>query len=84
MLPLPRGPENDPLSRALIEEGRAQELAAAVESLLKLRGRSFSPAFHRRAAVFSTIPRDAVMAAALACADEADFWRRLDLEGPPG
>ena len=83
-----RGPEDDPLSRALMEagrlEGRARELAAAVQSLLKLRGRSFSPAFPERAAAFSGLPRDAVMAAALACADEADFWRRLDLEAPPG
>ena len=83
-----RGPEDDPLSRALLAEGRlegrAQELAAAVQSLLKLRGRSFSPAFPERAAAFSGIPRDTVMAAALACADEADFWRRLDLEAPPG
>ena len=78
------GPEDDPLSRALMAEGRAQELAAAVQSLLKLRGRSFSPAFPERAAAFSGIARDTVMAAALACADEADFWRRLDLEAPPG
>ena len=74
-----RGPEDDPLSRALLAEGRAQELAAAVQSLLKLRGRSFSPAFPEHAAAFSGLPRDTVMAAALACADEADFWRRLDL-----
>ena len=67
-----------------IEEGRAQELAAAVQSLLKLRGRSFSPAFPEHAAVFAGIPRDAVMAAALRCTDEADFWRRLDSETPPG
>ena len=79
-----RGPEDDPLSRALIEEGRARELAAAVQSLLKLRGRSFSPAFPERAASLSGIARDTVMAAALACADEADFWRRLDVEAPPG
>ena len=79
-----RGPEDDPLSRALIEEGRAQELAAAVQSLLRLRGRSFSPAFPERAASLSGVARDTVMAAALACADEADFWRRVDLEAPPG
>ena len=83
-----RAPEDDPLSRALLAEGRlegrAQELAAAVQSLLKLRGRSFSPAFAEHAAAFSGLPRDTVMAAALACADEADFWRRLDLEAPTG
>ena len=79
-----RGPEDDPLSRALLTEGRAQELTAAVQSLLKLRGRSFSPAFPERAATFSGMSRDIVMAAALACVDEADFWRRLDLEAPRG
>ena len=79
-----RGPEDDPLSRALMAEGRAQELAAAVQSLLRLRGLSFSPAFPERAAAFSGVARDIVMAAALACADEADFRRRLDLEAPPG
>ena len=81
-----RGPEDDPLSRALLAEGRlegrAQELAAAVQSLPRLRGRSFSPAFAERAAAFSGLPRDTVMAAALAGADEADFWRRLEV--PPG
>ena len=77
-----RGPEHDPLSRALLAEGRTQELAAAVRSLLKLRGQSLSPAFAERAAAFSGIPRDTVMAAALAGADEADFWRRL--EAAPG
>ncbi len=83
-----RGPEDDPLSRALMAEGRlegrAQELAAAVQSLLRLRGRSFSSVFPEHAAAFAGIPRDTVMAAALACADEADFWRRLDLEAPSG
>ena len=79
-----RGPEDDPLSRALIAEGRARELAAAVQSVVRLRGLSFSPAFPERAAAFSGIARDTVMGAALGCADEADFWRRLDLEAPPG
>ena len=74
-------PADDPLSRVLIaegrSEGRAQELAAAAQSLLQVRGLSVSAAFSERAAALADAPRDAVMAAAYACADEADFWRRL-------
>ena len=58
-------------------EGRAQELAATVHSLLQVRGLPGSPAFPERAAALIGTPRDTVMAAAYACADEADFWRRL-------
>ena len=75
------GPADDPLSSVLIAEGRlegrAQELAAAVQSLLQVRGLAVSPAFAARAAALGGVPRDAVMASAYACADEADFWRRL-------
>ena len=75
------GPADDPLSRVLLAEGRlegrAQELAAAVRSLLQVRGLTVSQAFPERAQALAGAPRDTVMAAALACADEADFWRRL-------
>ncbi len=69
------GPADDPLSRVLLAEGRAEELAAAVESLLRVRGLAFTPALSS----LGDVPRDAVMAAAYACADEADFWHRLGL-----
>ena len=75
------GPADDPLSSVLIaegrQEGRAQELAAAAQSLLQVRGIAVSPAFPEQAAELADASRDAVMAAAYACADEADFWRRL-------
>ena len=75
------GPADDPLSRVLLAEGRlegrAQELAAAVRSLLHVRGLTVSQAFPERAQALAGAPRDSVMAAALACANEADFWRRL-------
>ena len=58
-------------------EGRAQELAATVRSLLRARGWQVSDAFMKRAAALVDLPRDTVTAAALAAADEADFWRRL-------
>ena len=73
------GPADDPLSRVLLAEGRAQELAAAAPSLLQVRGLAVAPAFPERAAAFAEAQRDTVMAAAYACTDEADFWRRLSV-----
>ena len=71
------GPADDPLSRVLLAEGRTHELTAAAQSLLRVRGLAVSPAFSERAVALRDVPRDTVMAAAYACADEADFWRRL-------
>ena len=75
------GPADDPLSRVLIAEGRlggrAAELAAAVRSLLQVRGITLLPASPGQASRLADASRDTVMAAADACADEADFWRRL-------
>ena len=71
------GPADDPLSRVLLAEGRTHELTAAAQSLLRVRGLAVSPAFSERAVALCDVPRDTVMAAAYACADEADFWRRL-------
>lgn len=77
-------PADDPLSRVLIAEGRAegraQELAAAAQSLLQVRGLAVSPAFPEHAATLAATTRDAVMAAAYACADEADFWDLLAVD----
>ena len=82
------GPADDPLSSVLIAEGRlegrVQELAAAVQSLLQVRGLAVSPAFAARAAALGDVPRDAVMASAYACVDEADFWRRLAVDSRGG
>ena len=71
------GPADDPLSRVLLAEGRAEELAAVVESLLRVRGLAVTPELSRAAASLGNVPRDTVMAAAYACTDEADFWHRL-------
>ena len=73
------GPADDPLSRVLLAEGRAEELAAVVESLLRVRGLAVTPELSGAAATLGNVPRDTVMAAAYACADEADFWHRLGL-----
>ena len=85
------GPDDDPLWRRLGEhklaegiakgraEGRVLELAAMVRSLLRARGKQVSDAFAEHAPALVDAPRDAVTAAALAAADEADFWRRLEM-----
>ena len=85
------GPDDDPLWRRLGEhklaegvakgraEGRVLELAAIVRSLLRMRGKQVSDAFAEHAPTLVDAPRDAVTAAALAAADEADFWRRLGM-----
>ena len=88
------GPDDDPLLRSLgerklaegiaqgraegIAQGRGRELAEAVRSVLRARGLAVSDAVAARAAVLAGAPRDAVMAAAVAATDEADFWRRLE------
>ena len=57
-----------------VAEGRTQELAAAVTSILAARGLSVPGGLSEAVA---GVPRDTVVAAALACADAADFRRRL-------
>ena len=59
-----------------------EELAAAAQSLLQVRGLAVAAACAERASAFVDLPRDTVMAAASACADEADFWRRLSVDSP--
>lgn len=87
------GPDDDPLLRSLgerklaegvaqgraegIAQGRGEELAAAVRSVLRARGLRVSDAVAARAPVLAGVPRDTVMAAAVAATDEADFWRHL-------
>lgn len=88
------GPDDDPLLRSLgerklaegiaqgraegIAQGRGRELAEAVRSVLRARGLAVSDAVAARAPVLAGVPRDAVMEAAVAAADEGDFWRRLE------
>ena len=81
------GPDDTPLLRSLGEQaraegkvaGRAEELAALVRSALQVRGIPVSDRFPDTADAFIAVPRDVLMAAALACADEQDFRRRVGL-----
>ncbi len=56
--------------------GRAEGLAAAAETVLRARGIHLSTAPARSSALADLSP-DIVLAAAVACADEDDFWRRI-------
>lgn len=85
------GPQDDPWLRVLGDreraagraagqaEGRAEGQAVLVRAMLVERGLAVSESFTVRAAAIVDTPRWARMAAAaLACTDESDFWRRLD------
>ena len=77
------GPDDTPLLRSLGEqaraEGQAEELAAVVRSALRVRGIPVSDRFPDASAALADVPRDVLMAAALACVDEEDFRRRVGL-----
>ena len=64
--------------------GRAEGQADLVRSVLRERGIPVPVSFAGRAAETVDAGRGARMAAAaLACTDEADFWRRLDEDASP-
>jgi len=83
------GPEDDPLLRSQrrwgfdrgrargLAEGRAQSRAEMARRILESRGVATSAAFADDAAVFAQRTADAIVDAAFACVDEADFRRRL-------
>ena len=77
------GPDDTPLLRSLGEharaKGRAEELAAIVRSTLRVRGIPVSERFPDASAALAAIPREVLMAAALACVNEQDFRRRAGL-----
>ncbi len=81
------GPDDTPLLRSLGERaraegqaaGRAEELAALVRSALEVRGIPVSDGLPDASAALAAVPRDVLMAAALACVDEQDFRRRAGL-----
>lgn len=81
------GPEDTPLLRTLSEQaraegqaaGRIEELAALVRSALQVRGIPVSDRFPDVSAALADVPRNVLIAAALACVDEQDFRRRVGL-----
>ena len=87
------GPDDDPLLRSLRNESRAQGHAAGLErgreegrvrqqatlirQLLQARGITLSPEFPVNIVGFAEASDKALVAAALACADEEDFAQQL-------
>ena len=84
-----KSPEDDPLVRSVhrraqsrgdaegYARGRTETVAAAVAAVLGARGIEVSPAFATELDLLTGRPVDTLMAAALACTDEADFRRHL-------
>ena len=78
-------PEDDPITRTIVrqaearghEEGRRQATAAGVLAVLRARGIEATPSLAEDRALFGSVPGDALMVAAVACRDEADFRRRV-------
>ena len=82
-------PEDDPITRSISQqaeergkaegrrEGRREAYAANVLAVLRARGIEVTPALAEDRELFDALPGDALIAAAIACRDEADFRRRL-------
>ena len=73
------GPDDDPLLRAERTEGRVEGRreteSEAVLQIFRARGLTVSAALSRRVAELAGMPTAALVQAALACRDEADFLR---------
>ena len=70
------GPDDDPLFRSQrrqgFERGRAEGRAQMVRQILRSRGIAVSAGFSADAEAFTAASEEALLAAALGCADEAD------------
>ena len=75
-------PDDTPLIHALNEQARDAELVASVRSVLQARGIRLPDPLPAEPIPFGGASRDAVTAAAVACTDEADFWRRVGISRP--
>ena len=74
-------PEDDPFTRSISRmaqaRGRREMLAANVLAVLKARGIEVALDFTQDRELVGGLSGEALIAAALACADEADFRRRI-------
>ena len=75
------GPDDDPLLRSQrrqeFERGLAEGHARMVRQILRSRGIAVSAGFAADAEAFAAASEAALLAAALGCADEADFLAAL-------
>ena len=70
-------PEDDPLTRSLSARARTEGRAEAVLAALRARGIDPGADFAADPDLFAGLRLDTLMAAALACTDEADFRQRI-------
>ena len=66
-------PEDDPITRSIVREAMATNVLA----VLHARGIEVTPTLAKDRALLGGLPANVLMAAAVACHDEADFRRRL-------
>ena len=66
-------PEDDPITRSIVREATA----ANVLTILRSRGIEVTSRLAEDPALFGRAPADALVTAAVACRDEADFRRRV-------
>ena len=86
------GPDDDPLLRSQRRqgyergraEGRADARARMVRQMLRSRGVAVSAKFSAAAEALAAVSEEAVLAAALGCADEAEFLAALRRSRDPG
>ena len=71
------GPQDHPLMRTVGRRVRAEGRAAMVRGALRARGIEVGPQFPEDLGLLAELSSETLMAAALACSDEADFLRRL-------
>ena len=73
------GPDDVPLIRSFTEKARTEGVVASVHGVFRARGMRLADSPLAGSDPFAGASPEAVMAAAVACTDEADFWRRLGL-----
>jgi len=66
-------PEDDPITRSIVREATV----ASALAVLRARGIEVTPRLAEDRILLGSVPGDALMAAAVACCDEADFRRRI-------
>ena len=75
--------EDDPITRSISQraeaKGRREATAANVLAVLRARGIEVTPALAEDRQLFGASSGDALITAAVACRDEADFRRLLDI-----
>ena len=71
------GPDDDPLFRSQRRQGFEQGRAQMVRQILRSRGIAVSARFATDTEAFAAASEEALLAAALGCADEADFIAAL-------